>query len=335
MSATSIGDMAQHFMTLRQTTQIKSRMNQLAQELSTGRVANLAAHLDGITSQVAALDRDLSALGSFAQVSARVAQTLEMQQLALEQVDRHRQALTEQLLPITTNSSVQTRQDAARAGADAFAVTVNLLNETQSGRSLFAGRATDTPALAGADAMLTDLAAAIGPLTDPADILVVIDTWFDDPAGGFATMGYTGDTGADRTAKVSANDSLSLSARADDPALRAVLKGHAIAAMVDRIGGGWTERTQENLLVEAGNRLLSAGEPLVGLRAGIGAEQGRLAELETERNARSTAFSIARVGLTEADPFETASRLQDVQTQLELHYTMTARLNRLSLVNYL
>ena len=335
MSATSIGDMAQHFMTLRQTTQIKSRMNQLAQELSTGRVANLAAHLDGITSQVAALDRDLSALGSFAQVSARVAQTLEMQQLALEQVDRHRQALTEQLLPITTNSSVQTRQDAARAGAAAFAVTVNLLNETQSGRSLFAGRATDTPALAGADAMLTDLAAAIGPLTDPADILVAIDTWFDDPAGGFATMGYTGDTGADRTAKVSANDSLRLSARADDPALRAVLKGHAIAAMVDRIGVGWTERTQENLLVEAGNRLLSAGEPLVGLRAGIGAEQGRLAELETERNARSTAFSIARVGLTEADPFETASRLQDVQTQLELHYTMTARLNRLSLVNYL
>ena len=335
MSATSIGDMAQRFVNLRQTTQIKARMNQPAQELSTGQVSNLAAHLSGTTSQVASLDRDLELLASFAEASARVTQTLDLQQLTLEQIDIRRQTLTEQLLPITTNSNVQTRKDAARAGTAAFAATVGLLNETQSGRSLFAGRATDTAALAAADAMLADLATSIGAATDPAIILAAVDFWFDDPAGGFATMGYTGDTGADRTAKVAAAETVGLTARADDPALRAVLKGHAIAAMVDRIGGAWTDRTQSGLLVAAGDQLLAAGDPLVGLRASIGVEQQRLADLSAERSARVTALSLARVGLTEADPFETASRLQDVQTQLELQYAMTARLNGLSLVNYL
>ena len=51
--------------------------------------------------------------------------------------------------------------------------------------------------------------------------------------------------------------------------------------------------------------------------------------------AEASALQIARNGLVAADPYDTATAIQAVQTQIETLYTLTARLSRLSLTDYL
>ena len=54
------------------------------------------------------------------------------------------------------------------------------------------------------------------------------------------------------------------------------------------------------------------------------------------RNANeSFALQIARNDLVSADPYETASKLQETEAQLEMIYTITARMTRLSLLDYM
>jgi flagellar hook-associated protein 3 FlgL len=46
-------------------------------------------------------------------------------------------------------------------------------------------------------------------------------------------------------------------------------------------------------------------------------------------------LEIARADLVAIDPFEAATRMEAAQTQLETLYSVTARLSRLSLVDFL
>jgi len=63
--------------------------------------------------------------------------------------------------------------------------------------------------------------------------------------------------------------------------------------------------------------------------------QARIDTATTRNTSEATALGIARAGLVQLDPYETATRLQHAETQLQLIYTLTARMSRLSLADYL
>ena len=74
------------------------------------------------------------------------------------------------------------------------------LNTQVAGQSLFAGVATDRPALAPADAILADLDALTAGAATAADAIAAIDAYFSkSPPGAFYTSGYPA-SGADLTA---------------------------------------------------------------------------------------------------------------------------------------
>ena len=59
-------------------------------------------------------------------------------------------------------------------------------------------------------------------------------------------------------------------------------------------------------------------------------------ELISARNeAEETSLEFARNSLLAADPFETATELENVQFYLQSLYTVTARNSQLNLVNFL
>lgn len=59
MAISTIGDMRQHFLTARHNTALKTDLNTLVQELTSGKVADLTSHLgDGLT-KLAGIDRQL------------------------------------------------------------------------------------------------------------------------------------------------------------------------------------------------------------------------------------------------------------------------------------
>ena len=335
MSSTMIGDSSQHFQSLRQSSAIKARLNTLTNELSSGRIADLSQHLRGDVAPLALLDRDIAMLDGFAQTGRQLAQTLSEKQIVLSSIESDQTTLAARLITIVPSSSLVEVQSAEAAGRSGFDRTVGLMNTRLGDRSLFAGAAVDTSALASADDMMASILAAVGGATDAATIAATIDAWFDDSAGGFATMGYLGDTGPAVSQRISASETVTQDGRADDPGLRDMLKAAAYAAVSDALSATLPKGTRAALVREGGEKTFAAADGLRQVAARIGEDEQRIEEITTRQSAQRSTIAQARNGLVLADPFDTASILQSVQQQLELHYTATARLSRMSLANYL
>ena len=63
--------------------------------------------------------------------------------------------------------------------------------------------------------------------------------------------------------------------------------------------------------------------------------EARLDAAVTRNSAETSALEMTRADLIGVDSFETATRLEASQTQLETLYAITARMQRLNLADYL
>lgn len=335
MALTSIGDMARHFMSLHHGTAIRQRMAVLERELSTGTAADPVAHLDGRADRLADLDRRI-ALGTAQAGAARaIGQRLETAQVALGQVDDLRAARSTDLVGFPVSAGEGDIAGAAGRAEAAFAAAVSALNSRHGGESLFAGAASDRPALGPADDILSALRAVTAGATDAADLAARVDAFLDDPGGGFATTAYLGDTGAPAVRRIDGERGVTLGPRADDPAIREVLRGLALAAVAADDGLPLTATERGDLLRSAGTALVDAAAPFAAARARLGAAQEDAETAATRHSAALTAASLQRNDLIGADPADTVSALTQIRTQLETQYAATARLAGLTLAGFL
>ena len=331
----SFGDMTQQFQSTRQTAQVKSRLNTLANELTSGLVADVTAHLRGDTTQFAALNRDIALIDGYRQSASEVAFVFDQMQVTLGTVDTLRTTLSNQFLLVMPETPLKQIDAAAAAGRDGFRAIVGNLNQRFADRTLFAGTAVDGPALADAETMLADLAASLTSSNSAATIAADVAAWFDTPGGGFEMSGYLGATGSGVTRKLGDRDSVSSNLRADDQGLRDVMKSAALAALADLMAGTLSTETRAQMVADAGLGLASAGASLTATRGTLGEAQATTDAALTRLSASRTTLDMARNDLIAIDPFATATRLQDVQQQLEMLFTVTARISGLSLASFL
>jgi len=120
-----------------------------------------------------------------------------------------------------------------------------------------------------------------------------------------------------------------------DPAFRETLAGLAMAALLDRglLSGQTSARA--DLAQKAGMVLYSSEEKRAILAARLGTVEKQIEDAKTRNSAEDTALKIARGEIAAADPFEAASRLKELQMQLEALYLITSRVSRLSLAEYI
>lgn len=335
MSKTSLGDMSQYFQNLRQTNVTKTRMNELAAALSSGQVKDLTAHFGGDTSRLASIDRELAVLNGFESSNNTLMRTLSRMQSVLGAANDIRSELAKANIVITPDSSEMELRDAsARARADLTSL-VGLFNARDGERSLFAGNATDSDAIVSAETLMNSVLGRIGPVTNTNDIMTAVDDWFSDPVGGYEAVGYVGDKGTFASRRASMSDTVTLDGRADDPGIRDILRGTIIAAIAGDGTLALDHKTKGELLRESGDALFSATSTISRLQARIGEVEERITLIQVSQSAQKTTFASARNDMVRADPFETATLLQETQRQLELQFTTTARMSQLSLVNYL
>lgn len=335
MSAIGIGDLAQSFLNSRNVNSVKSRLYSLNAELNTGRIGDLSSHLGGQTTAVDALDRDLSILDSYGLANKRLALSFDRLQLSFDAIGALREGMAEQFAVITPASLDREFVAASTRAKEDMSTIITKLNARDGDRVLLSGTAVDQTPLASADEMLADVVAAIGTATDTTTIVDIVGNWFDAPGGGFDTIGYLGDTGAAATRKIGPDEVVTLEARADDPAIRSLLKGTTLAAIVELLPTTLSRNVESDLMRASSEELFTASAGLVGMQALIGENQERLSRAETAQSAQMAAYTVAKNELTLADPYETATKLQDIQRQLELQFASTARLSQLSLANYL
>lgn len=334
MSVTTIGDMAWQFGSMRRGSAIKSDLAQLSASLSSGRVSDVTSHLNGETGRFTAINHSLAQLAAFGLAARETDQLLSVAQTSLGQFDELRGQLTAQLLLVADHSTTAQVDQAATSARGALDVLVAVLNTRVADRAIFGGQDVNNTPVIRADEMISQIVTAIGPDRTFDGIAAVIEAWFDDPAGGYATTGYRGDTGPMLQRRISDSARVEIAARADDPAIRDVLKAAVLLAVSTELPGLGAD-AKRTLAQEAASGLFESASGVTQLQARIGTAQQKLSEAMAEMSAQETGFRMAVNDLISADPFDTATRLQSVQLQLETHYTVVGRMSQLSLLRFI
>lgn len=337
MNYVSVGDMAQSYQLRRHGAQLKTVMTQLTEEVMTSVKQDAAKALGGNFGPLAAIDRSLSMIEAYDLSAKEAGLRAAGMQSALGLMQESASDLGTGLLALSGATNPQPVQAALADAAQRFEAVISALNTEVAGRHLFAGAASDTTPVVEADAILTALSTQIAGLTNAADIDAAVAAWFDAPqgGGGFLDTAYFGSDLASGPVQVAEGEGISLDLRTSTPGLRQTLTGFAMAALVGRDMVPQDDQLRADLAQAAGEHLLSAESALVSFRADLGVAEAAIEDARTRNSAEKSSLELARAELIGADPYESATALQAIETQLETLYTLTARLSALSLADYL
>lgn len=335
INGTSFGDLAQSFILQRRGADLKTEMNRLNEELVTGQVSDPKAVLAGNVSYLADIENDLRVLDGYRVVSLEAQTFADTMQNALERIQTASTQYSQDLVAVAKNA-VEPVLDQFAANARAELETVvAALNTTVAGRSLFSGTATDQAPIQDVDTIIAEVELAVAGETTIEGIIAAADAWFDDPAGFTASL-YTGSANSLSPFRVAEDETVAVPYTAADAELREIIKNLALAALPGEGGGiSLSADGQRAFMDRVGVDLLTAQAGLTAMRADVGASQERIDQLTSRNAAEALSLDYAKGALLSADPYETATKLEEVQFQLQSLYTITARMSDLNLVNFI
>ncbi|GAA6208932.1 hypothetical protein NBRC116601_22250 [Cognatishimia sp. WU-CL00825] len=335
MPVTHIGDLSRTYVTRLHSARLKTQLTQLTQEVGTGLAAQKTQHLRGNIAPLSAIERSIEVLSSHQRAGQEAKTLADGKQTILGNVQDITAQFSSALLPSAQSYQRAAFEVNASDAAAHLRAIISDLNSSVGGRALFSGTEVNTAALATADTILADIRLATAGSATIADFLTAVDTWFFASGGGFETTGYQGGTDDLAPTVIGANKSVDLSQRADDTAMRNIMRDLAVVALSTDVGLGFSVAALQSITTTSFDNLHSSMADLTAYRAELGTAQSRIEAVLTQNSAERTAQMMSRNALIAVDAFETATKLENVQFQMESLYAVTARLSRLSLAAYL
>lgn len=333
MNPVSTGDLHQAYQLRRDAARLKLETAVLGTEVATGLKSDTARAVAGDFTVLAGIESALARNRGHMLVAVEAGVMLSGLQAVLNRVDATAADLSASLLLVSSSGHAAMVNTAGASAAQQFDSVIAALNTRLGDRTLLAGTATGGPALAPAATMLDALAGAMAGAVTADEVADRVAAWFDDPAGFDATAWLGRDTA--RPLPLGPGETVPIDVTARDPGVKDMLKGLAMAALLDRgvLAGLAPERTRLARL--AGESLAENATARADLAARVGDTEARVETARQRMTAETAALELARASILAADPYETASRLEAAQTQLETLHAVTARLSRLSLVDFL
>lgn len=311
---------------------IKARTEQTSQELITGRIADLNTELAGSVGDAQLLRK---AIDDNATMQTSITRSLGRAQTAQISLARASDGITEiganmldaigrndQNLINITATQAQLQLDGA----------ISAFNDRYEGRALFAGDEVKQAALAPSETLLTDVRAIFAGAADAAQLETDLDAYFNDPAGGFETNIYTGGDGDAPRTEISDGELVNYSVKADEQPVRDLLRGLS-TLIVAQENTGFADRNEA--LSAAGSQLIEVANDITAVRSRVGAAEERMIAAATRLEAESAALSQSYNERTARDPYEAATLLKQLESQLQTSYILTTRISQLSLANFL
>jgi len=334
MKITSFGDMAQSQYLRMRNMELKQQVASLGQELSTGKTSDLTGRLGADFTYLADVERNLARMDSYDVTVMEATLFASSAQDYLMNINTNVTDLRANFLTFGTYATAENADQMAGDSRLYLRSSISAMNGSAGGRNLFAGTATDTEPLNDVDTLMSALVTEVTGLTTAADVAQAVKDWFDDPAGFDAVM-YNGSTNSLAPVQVGPSDQISLDLRADDPDVKFVLQAFAIGAIGNEAGLSFSDEIKTDLVNITTSELQESEDRVINLRADVGFAQGRIEEVSTRNLAAKTSLGLAKNSLIEADPYETFTRLEEAQTQLESLYTVTVRSSQLSLLRFM
>lgn len=336
MAVGSIGDLAASTMFRSHNARLQSEMNTLVQELTSGQVSIRDTALGSSYRAISGIERSLTMLDAYDLAATETEGLADTAQAALTGIQELTQEISVDLMAAGASATTARAEALVSVAREDFETVIARLNSDYAGRSVFAGVATDTQAVADASVIFAALETEIGAsgATTAAEVAAVVDAWFDAP-DGYLDIGYLGSDTTLAPIAVTSGRSVELAVTAQDQGIRDTLKGFAMAILVESAPVSSDPDQQIALAEMAGETLLNANQALLMTRAEVGVVQETIEEAQVEAQTERSAMDLALAELLTIDPYDHATQLEQVQSQIEMLYALTVRTSSLKLTNYL
>jgi flagellar hook-associated protein 3 FlgL len=327
---------------------LQSQLTDAQKEVTTGRYADVGATLGGKTGQSVSLRQEQTRLQAMMDSNGPVATRLEATQSALKAIGQDAQSFLNQLAAAPNGNIQNLLQGEAKSS---LSTLIGTLNTQINGAYLFAGINADvkpiaeydqTPPAANQQGVADAFSAAFGfSQSDPqvadisaADMQTFLDTSFADM---FADTGWksTWSSASDQNvrSRISTSELIDTSANANDEAVRKLASAYT---MVADLGTANLNQAAFQKVVDKATQLTAeAIQGLTTVQANLGNVQERVTNANSRMTIQSDIITKHISALESVDPYEASSRLSSLMTQVETAYSVTARIQKLTLLNYL
>lgn len=329
----------------------QKEMMQLQEEMVTERHADVGAVLGAKTARTLNLHRDLQRMEALKSTNALTTQRLAASQQALGQMSTAANDAMEVLIALSGITSADQLKLAQSSITSALSTFTAAANTSFSGEYLFSGINTDVMPLkdylqtsppSGAKAafdtafsnfMTSNGFASTEEITPAAmkSFIADLETSFNDDSYWQANWSQASDE--NMQSRISTSETVQSSTNANVGGMRSLALGLVLGQELLTLNLG--EQTRKAVTDATIDQVGKAISGIDGERSKLGISEARVKQANTSLNAQVTILSKSIRDMEGIDTYEVATRVTTLESQLSLAYTLTSRIQKLSLLNYL
>lgn len=332
----------------------QSELLKAQQEVSTGQFADIGAELGSKTSTVVDLSRESLRLNSIINNNSIATQRLSASQEALKQIATAAEQMNTSLITISGASNTDTINTTIQTVKNSLDTMVSMVNTSVNGEFIFAGINTDvqpmadytetSAAKATFDAAFTSyFGFAPTSAVDTANIVAtgaapsmedfitnVLEPMF---TGTDFTTDWSSATDQVMTSRISQSETVNSSASANNNGFRYFALASVITQELLNIGA-----PSDVVAVAVDQAVNYTGKAITGInstRTELGLSENRIEKADASLKIQVDIIETSLGAKTEVDAYEASTRVNTLLSLVEASYTLTSKIQALSLVNYL
>nr|WP_316652384.1 flagellar hook-associated family protein [uncultured Gellertiella sp.] len=321
-------------------------------ESTTGKYDDIGVALGAKTTRSLDLNGELLRLQNLKDTNSVVTQRLSASQEALTNMSQNGQTILNALVALSGNVDQTSLTTSKNTITSAFTAFTGAANTSLNGEYLFSGINTDvkplndyfdpagSPAKTAFNSALTSfLGAQVPPLASASSMSAAQMSDFIDNtltpmySGASWNTDWSQATNQNVTSRINRNELVETSANANSSGIRNM----ALATVIS------TELLSLNLATDvrqaaASKATAAVGQAISGLdqeRGKLGLSEARVKNANDSLAAQKDIITTHLSDLEGVDGFEASTRVQNLKALVEASYSLTARIQQLSLVNYL
>ena len=330
----------------------QKEMLKVQEESVTGRHSDVGAVLGAKTARTLNLHRDLQRMESLKSTNALTTQRLAASQEALGTMSTAANDAMGVMIALSGITSADQLQLAQKNIGSALETFTAAANTSFSGEYLFAGINSDvmplkdyfreSPVSEAKDAFddkfalyfgftQADPAVATISSTDMQGFIDSLETDFMDDT--YWQANWSNASSENMESRVSASETVQSSTNTNTDGMRYMALGLVLGQELLALGiSDAARKSVSDASIDYMGRAISG---IDGERSKLGISEARVTQANTSLNAQITILSTSIKDMEGIDTYEAATRVTTLESQLSLAYTLTSRIQNLSLLNYL
>lgn len=331
--------------------QAQQQLQDAQKEATTGVYADVGASLGADMTRNLDLTRDVMRIQSTIDTNSVATQRLSASQAALEQISEAGKDLLNALLPLANNVDASSLSTLKTSANTALTVFTSMVNTSFNGEYIFAGTNTDVkpltdytapgnPAKAAHDAALTTFMAAQAPPVSspsqftPAQMNDFIDNTLTPMFTGAGwDTNWSDASNQNMMSRIGTNETLETSTNANSSGMRNFALASVIAT--ELLSKDLSTETRKAVASKAINLVSKATSEIDSQRTTLGLSESRVTQANEILRSQKTIIETHLSDLNGVDGYEAASRMSNLTALVEASMTLTSRIQKLSLVNFL